>query len=165
MKRYDRISGVFWLLFGIFILVGAQNYSFGTFQEPGGGLYPTLLGILLIIMALLLLAQTRKASGEEGPRWDQQRRRPEAVRADDLWIDGHPFFHQCPGILPDDFSLYHFYDENHLTPTMAHSFGDRYDINRGRVFSFSVLAEDTVPAGIPGPLKFPCRPVSAKVRF
>jgi hypothetical protein len=72
MKKYDRISGVFWLLFGIFILVGAQNYSFGTFQEPGGGLYPTLLGILLIIMAVLLLAQTRKASGEEGPRWDHK---------------------------------------------------------------------------------------------
>jgi len=70
MIKYDWISGGFWLFFGIFILVGAQNYSFGTFQEPGGGLYPTLLGILLIIMAVLLLAQTRKASGEEGPQWD-----------------------------------------------------------------------------------------------
>ena len=72
MEKYDRISAVFWLLFGIFILGGAQNYSFGSFREPGGGLYPSLLGSLLIIMGVLLLAQTRKASGEEGPPWDRR---------------------------------------------------------------------------------------------
>jgi putative tricarboxylic transport membrane protein len=72
MEKYDRISAVFWLLFGIFIVVGARNYSFGSLREPGGGLYPSLLGSLLIIMGLLLLAQTRKASGEEGPSWDRR---------------------------------------------------------------------------------------------
>ena len=72
MQKYDRISGVFWLLFGVFILVGARNYSFGSFQEPGGGLYPTLLGSLLTIMGFALLAQTRRKSEEEGPRWDRK---------------------------------------------------------------------------------------------
>ena len=72
MDKYDRISGLFWLLFGIFILVGARSYSFGTFREPGGGLYPTLLGSLMIIMAIFLLANSPKAKGEEGPAWDRQ---------------------------------------------------------------------------------------------
>ena len=72
MDKYDRISGFFWLLFGIFILVGAGSYSFGTFREPGGGLYPTLLGSLMIVMAIFLLANSSKAKGEECPAWDRQ---------------------------------------------------------------------------------------------
>ena len=72
MDKYDRISGLFWLLFGIFILVGAGRYSFGTFQEPGGGLYPTLLGSLMIIMAIFLLASSGKAKREAGPAWDRK---------------------------------------------------------------------------------------------
>jgi len=72
LDKYDRISGLFWLLFGIFILVGARSYSFGTFQEPGGGLYPTLLGSLMIIMAIFLLANSPKAKEEEGPAWDRK---------------------------------------------------------------------------------------------
>jgi len=72
VEKYDRISGLFWLFFGIFILVGAQNYSFGTFREPGGGLYPSFLGSLMIIMAIFLLANSGKAKGEEGPPWDRK---------------------------------------------------------------------------------------------
>lgn len=72
MEKYDRISAVFWLLFGIFILVGAWNYPFGSLQEPGGGLYPTFLGILLIVMAILLLGKSRRPAGEEGPPWDRE---------------------------------------------------------------------------------------------
>jgi len=72
VDKYDRISGLFWLFLGIFILGGARRYSFGSFQEPGGGLYPTLLGSLMIIMAIFLLANSPKAKGEEGPAWDRQ---------------------------------------------------------------------------------------------
>ena len=72
MDKYDRISGLFWLFFGIFILGGARRYSFGSFQEPGGGLYPTLLGSLMIIMAIFLLANSPKVKAEEGPAWDRQ---------------------------------------------------------------------------------------------
>ena len=70
MEKYDRISGMFWLLFGIFIFVGAQSYSFGSLHEPGGGLYPSLLGILLILMACVLLANSRKKNIEEVPSWN-----------------------------------------------------------------------------------------------
>ena len=72
MDKYDRISGLFWLFLGIFILGGARRYSFGSFQEPGGGLYPTLLGSLMIIMATFLLANSPKVKAEEGPAWDRQ---------------------------------------------------------------------------------------------
>jgi hypothetical protein len=72
VDKYDRISGLFWLFFGIFILGGARRYSFGSFQEPGGGLYPTLLGSLMIIMAIFLLANSPKVKAEEGPAWDRQ---------------------------------------------------------------------------------------------
>ena len=69
MEKYDRTSGVFWLLFGIFILIGAQSYAFGSFREPGGGLYPTLLGGLLIILGCILLFNSSKKSMEEAPSW------------------------------------------------------------------------------------------------
>lgn len=103
MEKYDRISGLFWLLFGIFILVGAQNYSFGTFQEPGGGLYPSLLGSLMIIMAIFLLANSGKAKGEEGPSWDRKRgglRRCLATLCGLLII---PFFFHLIGFFPTMF--------------------------------------------------------------
>jgi len=69
MEKYDRVSSIFWFVFGILILGGARNYPFGSFREPGGGLYPSLLGSLLIIMAISLLVKSRKRSGEEGPVW------------------------------------------------------------------------------------------------
>jgi hypothetical protein len=70
MEKYDRISSIFFLLFGIFILVGARNYAFGTFQEPGGGLYPTLIGGILVIMSIFLLLQTRQPPAGDAPEWD-----------------------------------------------------------------------------------------------
>jgi putative tricarboxylic transport membrane protein len=70
MEKYDRISSIFFLLFGIFILVGARNYAFGTFQEPGGGLYPTLIGGILVVMSIFLMLQTRHASAGDAPEWD-----------------------------------------------------------------------------------------------
>ncbi len=69
MRTYDLMSGVFWLVTGILVLVGAQWYPFGTFTEPGGGLYPSLLGAVLIVLSCFLLAGTRERSSEEAPAW------------------------------------------------------------------------------------------------
>lgn len=70
MKRYDRISGIFWVLCGILIVLTARTYSFGSFREPGGGLYPALLGILLVVLGGIVLAQSQKERGGEVPSWN-----------------------------------------------------------------------------------------------
>jgi putative tricarboxylic transport membrane protein len=70
MRRYDLISGTFWLVVGVFIVAVARTYSFGTFREPGGGLYPTLVGLLLIGMSCLLIAKNWRApTKEEAISW------------------------------------------------------------------------------------------------
>lgn len=65
MGRTDRISGLFWLLVGIAILLLALSYPLGSFREPGGGLYPSLLGCLLILLAVKLLVGSRKVNEVE----------------------------------------------------------------------------------------------------
>lgn len=61
----DRISGLFWLFMGMAILVLALSYPLGSFREPGGGLYPSLLGVLLIVLAVKLLVGKRKVDEVE----------------------------------------------------------------------------------------------------
>src|SRR3989304_9406880 len=72
MGKHDRISAIFWLLFGVFILWGGQSYPMGSFREPGGGLYPTLLGSLLIILASILLIDSRRNPLDEAPSWNSK---------------------------------------------------------------------------------------------
>lgn len=70
MKRYDQISGIFWLACGILILLTARPYSFGSFREPGGGLYPALLGVLLVILGGAVVIQSIKKSRAGAPSWN-----------------------------------------------------------------------------------------------
>jgi hypothetical protein len=39
-----------------------MGYDIGTFMEPGPGLFPLALGILITVLSFILLVQTRKSS-------------------------------------------------------------------------------------------------------
>lgn len=62
MKYAHIISGIFWLAIGLLLSLWSTRYQIGNFVQPGPGLYPLLLGVLLILFALVLLGQAIKSS-------------------------------------------------------------------------------------------------------
>lgn len=61
MERKDLISGIFWLVLGILFTFWSSSYQIGSFAEPGPGLLPLMLGILLILFSLILVARGVRA--------------------------------------------------------------------------------------------------------
>jgi len=74
MGRTEKISSLFWMLAGIAIFLAAQTYPLGSFREPGGGLYPCLLGGLLIVLAVMLLVGSWNAEEHWPPASEWERK-------------------------------------------------------------------------------------------
>lgn len=55
MGRADRISGIFWLLFAIFVGIESYRLGLGTLHKPGPGFLYFWTSIALGIMALVVL--------------------------------------------------------------------------------------------------------------
>lgn len=55
MSKADRISGVFWLLFAIFVSIESKHLGLGTLHKPGPGFLFFWTGIALGIMSLVIL--------------------------------------------------------------------------------------------------------------
>ena len=55
MGRADRISGIFWLLFAIFVGIESYRLGLGTLHKPGPGFLYFWTSIVLGIMALVVL--------------------------------------------------------------------------------------------------------------
>ncbi|MBI5439767.1 MAG: tripartite tricarboxylate transporter TctB family protein [Deltaproteobacteria bacterium] len=68
MKRYNRISSVFWLLVGLWFVKGGLRYGFGSLTEPGAGLLPIVFGALLVVLSSVLFIGSFR-----GPRDDTRR--------------------------------------------------------------------------------------------
>ena len=59
MKRRDRIMGAVWALLGITISIWSATFPFGGLKAPGPALLPLACGLVLILLGLVLLLQTR----------------------------------------------------------------------------------------------------------
>ncbi len=70
MKRSDRVSSIFWLVFGALWVFVATRLPLGNIRNPGPGFYPLLLGLLLFSFASALLLQT----GRKGASNDEEER-------------------------------------------------------------------------------------------
>ena len=57
MGRADRISGIFWLLFAIFVGIESYRLGLGTLHKPGPGFLYFWTSIALGIMSLVVLIQ------------------------------------------------------------------------------------------------------------
>jgi len=55
MGKADRISGVFWLLFAIFVSIESKRLGLGTLHQPGPGFLFFWASIALGIMSLVIL--------------------------------------------------------------------------------------------------------------
>ena len=72
MKRDEAIGGMVLLLFGMVTIILALRMPLGTFRAAGTGLFPLLLGIILMILSglfllNLLLRKERELEKKEGP--------------------------------------------------------------------------------------------------
>lgn len=54
MKKIDK-SAIVFLVLGLFVIAETRNMTIGSFANPGPGLFPLLLGIILLIFSLISL--------------------------------------------------------------------------------------------------------------
>jgi len=69
MKKSDLTSAVVFLVLSILTTVFSLNYELGTFQNAGTGMFPFILGIILIILSVVYLVKliiaAKKAEASE----------------------------------------------------------------------------------------------------
>jgi len=75
MGKADRIGGVFWLVFGLFIFIESYRLGLGTLHRPGPGFLYFWTSFFLIIMSIVVLIRSKGTEepgasifGKENPR-------------------------------------------------------------------------------------------------
>lgn len=58
MKKYRIIVIIFWIGMALFVTIFSYKLGLGSFHNPGPGLMPFLLGLLLLIISFPLLVQS-----------------------------------------------------------------------------------------------------------
>ncbi len=76
MRRYDQMSSLVWLAFAIYVCIASSRLSFGSFDHPGPGFLPFLVGIFLGIFSIIafLQAYLSKITDETTPSWYSKER-------------------------------------------------------------------------------------------
>ena len=62
MNKADRISGFFWLFFGILVSIESARLGLGTLRRPGPGFLFFYAGIFVSIMALIIFVKALVAA-------------------------------------------------------------------------------------------------------
>ena len=65
MAKADRISGLFWLLFAIFVSIESKRLDLGTLHQPGPGFLFFWASIALGLMSLIILIRAWMSKGVE----------------------------------------------------------------------------------------------------
>jgi hypothetical protein len=61
MRKYDILSGLFFLLVSLAILGGSLQLQVGTLTAPGSGFFPLVTGLVLGVFSILIIAQAKDA--------------------------------------------------------------------------------------------------------
>jgi cobalamin synthase len=62
----DRITGLFGLLFALYVLMGSLRLDVGGLHQPGPGFFSFFGGILLAVFSAILLVRSMLTKGEDG---------------------------------------------------------------------------------------------------
>jgi putative tricarboxylic transport membrane protein len=70
MKKYSIFPALFWVGLSLFVMIFSYRMGLGGFYNPGPGLMPFLLGVLLFPLSLYLLIGSvqRKRERDEAPK-------------------------------------------------------------------------------------------------
>lgn len=64
MKKFNVTSSLFCIPFGLAFVLGGFGYGFGSWRNPGPGLFPVVFGCLLMLLSGGLLIHTLLSSKE-----------------------------------------------------------------------------------------------------
>lgn len=64
-NQKDFWSALMFVVFGVLFIVWSTEYQFGTTQRMGPGYFPTVLGILLVFLGILVALPTFKHDSQE----------------------------------------------------------------------------------------------------
>ncbi len=67
MGKADRISGIFWLAFSIFVTIESYRLGLGTLHQPGAGFLFFWGSILLGIMSLVIIVRSEGYKNSQQP--------------------------------------------------------------------------------------------------
>ena len=67
MARAEKITGVVFLLFALFLLFESKRYPLGTIDNPGPAFLPLLLGTAVAALSVGLIARVWKKEGIRSP--------------------------------------------------------------------------------------------------
>jgi putative tricarboxylic transport membrane protein len=75
MKKYHIIPTLFWMGLSLFVMIFSYRLGLRGFHNPGPGLAPFVLGLLLLLISLYVLidALLKKGRGDETPGEGQSR--------------------------------------------------------------------------------------------
>ena len=59
-KAKDKISGLVWFLFSVYICVESLRLPLGSIHDPGAGFFPLCAGIILATLSVTILLQSRQ---------------------------------------------------------------------------------------------------------
>ncbi|MGE5258173.1 MAG: tripartite tricarboxylate transporter TctB family protein [Hyphomicrobiales bacterium] len=63
--KTDRISGIVIFAIGAAVLVTSLSYPVGTLRNPGGGFFPLLASVLLLVLSAVFTVQSFTAKADE----------------------------------------------------------------------------------------------------
>ena len=67
MGRADRISGMFWLLFSVFISIDSYRMGLGTLHQPGPGFLFFWTAVVMGILSIVVFVRAWAGKSAEGP--------------------------------------------------------------------------------------------------
>jgi hypothetical protein len=65
MKHSDLWSSLFWIILAAVTIALASRFSFGDFREPGPGLFPVLISLIIFGLGLVLFFTSLFRTGKE----------------------------------------------------------------------------------------------------
>jgi putative tricarboxylic transport membrane protein len=57
VRKAQVIAGIFWIGLSLFVMLVSSNLGLGKLRNPGPGLMPFVIGLLLLLVSLLFVAQ------------------------------------------------------------------------------------------------------------
>lgn len=66
-KKYEIVPAIFWIFLSIFVVVSSYKLKLGSFHNPGPGLMPFLLGLLLLLVSIFIAGRSfsKKQTGND----------------------------------------------------------------------------------------------------
>ena len=106
----DRLSGLFWLIFGLLCMYASTQLDLGSFREPGPGFFPFMAGCFFSLLALLtVISSFLPGRGQRTRSLLSGKRRTGADRSCGT-VDFILYSHAGKDGVPADFSYSSFLD-------------------------------------------------------